>query len=101
MSVQTSVAQEPSHFFMDGNKLYELCKEDHPVCIGYLMGLSDLQAVLQRDGHLPKWACTPDNLVTPQLRDIAVKHLETYPNLRHYAAPIIMLSVLRETFPCE
>ena len=72
--------------FLDGNKLFDLCKEggsitNQRVCVGYLMGVADVGQQLYKGG-----LCMPTGVAVSDLRDLVMEYLEENPDQRRYAA---------------
>lgn len=80
--------------FFDGNEMIEL-GEENPVALGmYVAGAADFAMGM----HM---VCVPNRAQVGQLRDVVIKYLDEHPEHRHYSADSIVVTALREGFPCE
>ena len=84
-------------FFYDGNKLYELCKENGipEFCRGYIMGVTDV-VLNQNADHV----CAPEHATVGQITDVVTKYLTDHPELRHKSGWSIVITALKQAFPC-
>jgi hypothetical protein len=95
--------------FFDGNKLFQECQGgDDPrqseqgdpgkstewgECLGYILGVEDAL-----DGTA---FCLPDGVRSRQVRDIVTLWLQGHPETRHYEAQSLVITALKEKFPCH
>ena len=79
----------------DGNLLHQACegKSDTPLCDGYMLGIVD---VLLKG----RVFCPPPDVTPRQFIDIGKDYLRDHPERRHYAAASLVISALKEKFPC-
>lgn len=83
--------------FKTGNQLYTDITSDsvvnQMVALGYIMGIADITR--------GKAQCGPASATAGQLMDMVKKHLQDFPNMRHYTADIIIMYVLGQAWPCK
>ena len=95
--------------YYDGNRLHSACEDEdyfsQGVCLGYIVGsvamLADLQSA---DVFRPffKADCVPTEQVqTGQIRDVVKKYLREHPEERHFLGSVLVITALREAFPCK
>jgi hypothetical protein len=82
--------------WMDGNKLHEYCEEQRSpnklFCGGFILG------VLQVGQNA---FCPPPGVTWEQGEDIAAKYLRDHPETRHLPADTLIITALKEKFPCN
>jgi len=82
--------------FMDGNRLYERMTSgkntDYAMTLGYIIGVAD---TMQEVAH-----CAPSNATAGQLVDMVKLYLEQQPSVRNKTADVIVIHVLKTTWPC-
>jgi Rap1a immunity proteins len=94
-SSQLALAQ-----WVDGNKLYEECKQKSSFCFGFLEALADMinkEAGIVRDEDK---ACFPAQTQAGQFYDLALKELAENPQLRTWPAAYIILTAMHKGWPC-
>ena len=81
-----------------GNLLFSQLNSDNEIeqayALGFIGGISD---------HLNqnKIICLAENVNQGKVNDIVKHYLLNNPEIRHYAAPIIINHILVESFPCK
>ena len=81
--------------FKDGNKLLAQLQGatlDQSNALGYITGVSD---TMHGVSH-----CPPENATAGQLSDMVRNYLTNVPAERHRTADVIVLHVLKTTWPC-
>ena len=80
----------------DGNLLHQACegKSHTPLCDGYMLGIVDVL----RKGRV---FCPPPDVTPRQFIDIGKGYLRDHPERRHYAAASLVISALKQKFPCN
>jgi hypothetical protein len=86
--------------FNRGNDLKQVCEQKDNLfsagfCLGYVIGVSD---------SLDYQVCAPGGpggVTQGQFRDIVVKYLSDNPSQLHLHADILVLTALRQAFPCQ
>jgi len=108
---------------VSGNELLSACEAQDDLaqtgfCVGYLIGtieglrlgtslpfLATMQDAPLSDkiaaGETVFGACIPPEANYNQHKDIAVAYMKTHPETRHEAARGLILTALREAFPCQ
>ena len=81
---------------VNGNKLNELCEssQESAVCLGYIIGAADAHV---NDGSF----CAPNDTIGGQMEDIVKRYLRVHPERRHFSAASLVVSALKEKFPCN
>jgi Ssp1 endopeptidase immunity protein Rap1a len=110
--------------FVDGNLLWEQCavsREDaHDMqsttqvlaCAQYILGVTDAQGELfdgnersatrpQALANMPVLFCRSDDTSSGQVIDAVRAYLSDHPEVRPWGAPSIIISPLKEKFPCN
>lgn len=99
--------------FETGNDLYTLCKQydyySQGVCSGYIMGVHDLVAHLQKsvssEDKQPLWrlneVCGSGEVTSGQVRDEVTKYLRDHPETRDQSAAQLIIIALLASFPCD
>jgi len=88
--------------FFSGNTLLERCNADFNYCQGYVVGLADAIEDLTNWGQIKNCQIKLTAGITgKQLADIFIKYLREHPEERHYTAGSIIISRLKEVFPCS
>jgi hypothetical protein len=89
--------------FETGNSLYTACTDSGYVysssCNGYIQGVVDLQTQQANAGEA-QLACVPDTVTAGQLKDVVTAYLRDHAAIRHYGGAGLVLSAMREAFPC-
>jgi hypothetical protein len=83
---------------LDGNELLQRCAsipDGKLFCTGFVDGIHRLLRGSQF--HL---VCSPDDVTTGQVRDIAVRYLLDHPADRHHNAEEVVTFAMIEAFPC-
>ena len=87
--------------FVDGNRLYELCRPNSrssSFCGDYVMSVADALMV----GRVGHWtACIPNHVTGEQVLDVATRFLEAHPAERPHPARELVAESLAEAFPCQ
>lgn len=93
-------------FAFTGNQLHQLCQVNEFGCNMYISGFFDglikgekWHSLLNgnEDSNL---LCPPNRFTTGQAKDIVRKFLENNPEIRHQAAPTLILDALSKTIGC-
>ncbi len=90
-------------FYLNGNKLHELCltKEKSStvrmMLRAYSMGIVDASAAYAKGN---RHFCVPDGVVGDQVTDVVCKYLVENPSQRHSEAGDIATAALLTTWPC-
>jgi Rap1a immunity proteins len=110
--------------FVDGKMLWEQCavsREDaHDIksitqiltCAQYILGVTDAQGELfdgnersatrpQALANMPVLFCRSDDVSSGQMIDAVRTYLSDHPEVRPWGAPSIIISALKEKFPCN
>jgi hypothetical protein len=96
--------------FETGNKLFQICSDDHhfsqAYCKGYAVGVTDaISAVnaMKANGWAIPSTCIPqdEKVTSEQVRDVVVQYLTAHPETRHEAAAVNALKALLAAFPCK
>ena len=76
--------------------LHQACegKSHTPLCDGYTLGIVD---VLLKG----RVFCPPPDVTPRQFIDIGKGYLRDHPERRHYVAASLVISALKEKFPCS
>jgi hypothetical protein len=101
--------------FKDGNSLLSACQANprgtfqseqfyadamqSSYCLGYIGGAVDADSMARFYSPGAPRICLGDATVN-QIRDLVVRTLVKHPEVRHYSAGFIVVSVLQEAFPC-
>jgi hypothetical protein len=88
-----------------GGQLLEACeKEDFfskGDCFGYISGtLDSYEMAAGRKGFTIRH-CIPEGVTKGQMKKIVMKYLNENPEKLHFTASSLVLTGLREAFPCE
>lgn len=87
--------------FVDGNRLYELCRPNSrssSFCGDFVMGVANALMV----GRVGHWtACIPNGVTDDQVIDVATRYLDAHPAERPHAAGELVAQALAEAFPCR
>ena len=81
--------------FWDGNTLLSRMggtMGEQNAAIGYVMGVADV--------HHNVAQCAPEGVTAGQMRDMVRNYLTSYPAVRHLSADLLVLHVLKSTWPC-
>jgi hypothetical protein len=93
--VGATMIAAPSAHAMSGNDLLTLClsRDDAAgsYCLGYIGGIVETSPLI----------CAPAEAARSQGRDIVVQYLESHPERRQLAAPILALGALKQAWPCR
>jgi hypothetical protein len=93
---------------LSGNELWKKCRASDDqayggyastgFCIGYIRGVAD---VMLLHDVWDRSLCFPKNVNLRQVRDVVIKYLETYPQMRHSPASLLIADALGDAFPCQ
>jgi Rap1a immunity proteins len=87
--------------FVDGNRLYELCRpnsRNSSFCGDFVMSVANALMV----GRVGHWtACIPNGVTDDQVVDVATRYLDAHPAERPHAARELVAQALAEVFPCR
>jgi hypothetical protein len=87
--------------FQTAGDLHQWCRAgSRPMCMAYVMGISDEMNVMQEAGLLPKRYCSPFEVTGEQVADTATKYLESHPESHPIAAGTVVTNALLDAFPC-
>lgn len=81
--------------FWDGNTLLSRISGsvgEQNVATGYVMGVADV--------HHNTTQCAPEGVTSGQIRDMVRNYLTNTPAVRHLPADLLVLHVLKGTWPC-
>ena len=84
--------------FVSGNMLLDYMTKsdttfvDKSMALGYVMGVFDVGS---HTNH-----CPPSHVTTGQVSDIVKQYLQRNPALRHKTADVLVMDVLKQTWPC-
>ena len=84
--------------FVSGNTLLDYMTSnnntyvDRSVSLGYVMGVFDVGVNINH--------CPPSNVTTGQVSDVVKQYLQRNPSLRHKSADVLVMDVLKQTWPC-
>ena len=67
------------------------------VCVGYVQGVLDTYAGFHKESQL---FCMPNGVTTYQVMRILIKYLNENPEMLHDDAMFLILSGLRNVYPC-
>ncbi|MBC8267155.1 MAG: hypothetical protein H8E36_00205 [Rhodospirillaceae bacterium] len=96
--------------YKEGNDIHRHCSQQESefytgVCLGYITGAVDVLSDAKfagafiNDFEIGCWSIAEIEL--GQLIDIVKKYLVDHPEERHNIATLIVLSAIREAFPCS
>jgi hypothetical protein len=99
--VLVAIASSTSSGFKSGNDLYSRCRETpRPLCVEYVMGVSDEILALQALGTLPKRYCPSKDVTAGQMSDVVVSELIAMREFRDMTAASLATHALLAAFPC-
>jgi len=82
--------------FRTGNQLLTEIQSDsvveRMVSLGYIMAVTDTLRLINH--------CPPNNVTAGQLQDMVKNYLTNNPQTRHQPADTLVLTVLRQAWPC-
>lgn len=81
--------------FTDGNKLLRFfAGSDHEqtYAMGYVVGIADTQSGTT--------VCIPHGTEVGQVVDVVKRELTGLPEVRHFAADVLVRNILKVTYPC-
>jgi Rap1a immunity proteins len=81
--------------FYSGNELFETCKRNPAVCLGYVSGSFDAIG-----GEWGGRTCPPKEVTNVQIRDVVMKFLTDHSEHRHFSAAALIAIALSVAFPC-
>jgi Rap1a immunity proteins len=88
-------------YFVDGNKLFDNCKEEgSPAGLyrdGYIVGITDAYAAVELGG----FCLIGEHIRAEQVTDVVTLYLRDHPESRHLPAPALVIDALKEKFPCN
>lgn len=100
-AAQPAPAPAQSSFYIDGNRLYEMCAgQPDPACTLYIVGAVDAFGTVSEILGGGRLFCVPPGVVSGQLADVLRRHMRENPETRHHAASVLVIRSLREAFPC-
>jgi hypothetical protein len=90
----------------DGEKLSSSDAVEGEFCVGYVLGVHDMDFTVQMlEEHekvsLMKHACSPSNASTGQAVRVVVKYLRDNPERLHMPASVLITDAVRSAFPCK
>jgi hypothetical protein len=105
-SVHSTTAAGTADFrgTITGNQLLDLCggevsqQTPNPsagICVGYVQGVYESLTLSGKERFCPR-----ANVTVGQVVDIVVASLKRYPEIRDYAAPVIVMESVKKAFPC-
>lgn len=104
LTASAVVAEEFTEGYVDGNKLWDICRSDvrENACDWYVLGVADAMSVAQtKGGSIGGWRmCGPENVSVVQVKDVAARFLREHPELRHLSGASLVARALAEAFPC-
>jgi hypothetical protein len=89
--------------FYSGKQLWEACRgsrDDQNICIGYIAGVADALISVQGAQRI-HWFCIDPDASLGQIRDAVRRWLGEHPEKRKLTGASVLLSVLKEDFPCR
>lgn len=97
-----SPALAGSHHYIDGQKLYSLCRAakgdpDTALCLGYIVGVSDGIQQNRSIRNLP--TCIPDRIEAGTLQDIVVSFIKDHAKIRDLPAAFNIEMALWDAYP--
>lgn len=91
--------------FQDGNALLQLCDKNSPILYGYVMGVTDYQALyfVDSDGNpmIPGYVCLPDRITSRQAVDVTCNYLRSHPANRQMDGANLVWLALQQAWPCR
>jgi hypothetical protein len=89
--------------FYSGNDLYGWCttKSQYAACDRYLEEVIDTNEALQEGGAAQNRVCIPDGVGVERLRQIVVKKLTDYAEVRQKPAAGLVWLALLDVWPCK
>jgi hypothetical protein len=91
--------------YWDGSDLLKHCTSESTfeigICGGYLTGTADTLETVEVWTEPMGEACIPSNATISQLIKVVVKHMQEHPENLHFTATSLVLTGLREAFPCD
>lgn len=101
LALLLALSGEARASMLDGNKLFQECKENFAAaqayCMAYITGVFDAL----EDNSIGGFRSCPPGVSVRQIRDVAVQWLERHPQHRHLAAAGLVAAALAEAFPCR
>ena len=90
-----------SEAFMSGEELHQKCQEQIPLtCVAYVLGVSDaLQDAVSHNA--PRLVCFGAEVETDALLQAVIRYLRDHPETRQARAAGLVITALREAFPCS
>jgi hypothetical protein len=90
---------------LDGETLSSADAVGGALCVGYVMGVHDIDSTVQMlEKHektsLMNHACVPSNVSTNQAVRTVVKYLRDNPAQLHRPASVLVIDAVRSSFPC-
>lgn len=86
--------------FVDGNKLYEYCQQDHPLCWGYIYGVADVATRSAGIASVQFSMCAPIGVSGQQVHDVVMRYFEQNPQYRNAPASYLIIDALSTAWPC-
>ncbi len=94
-SVNAKSLKSSKIFNFTGNMLSEFCVDGFAkhrgICMGYITGVAAVQ----------KSACIPDGVKWGQVKKVAIKYIAENPEIAHKNAFEIVVSSLKNAWPCK
>ena len=87
--------------FLDGNDLYEHCKNRNASALNYILGVHDAQQAIAGFGKQEKLVCPWGRVSSGHIVGIVCNYLRENPAQRHLSGGSIVLKSLGNAFPCQ
>ncbi len=92
---------------ISGNAIYKICevgykidKTKGPGCLMYIAGVAQT-LILNDDTAMMTGPCPGAQVTEEQITDVVLKWLDDHPEKRHLPAPYLVMTALKEAFPCD
>lgn len=97
------LAQQPAVNLDNGLGLLRACEDDYQqiLCLGYIKGVTDTLDMYTFALERPGLYCAPDGVTMGDYRSIVIEDLRSRRDLWQTPAPVVVLQILRESFPCQ
>jgi hypothetical protein len=102
LTQSVSAANYSDLAFMNGIKLYDMCRNDagRSFLTGYMEGLLDAEGFFMKSVKKPRLLCVPEGVVLDRLADIACKYLSDHPEERHQTGASLAINEVYKSFAC-